>query len=159
MAQYKKGGWGSVSTNFNPVTGFTSEANRMNQRSKERYDNAQDQLRSQKEVLGLQTTQMQSAANMDAKTAQYELKALSNFSTTLNNFLTTTVAEEAAKRKEADIRKHMDAYRRKDAAYWETKNDLSTQLSKAQEAQGDTAAIELQLKELEEKRELDRTRD
>ena len=159
MAQYKKGGWGSVSTNFNPVTGFTSEANRMNQRSKERYDNAQDQLRSQKEVLGLQTTQMQSAANMDAKTAQYELKALSNFSTTLNNFLTTTVAEEAAKRKEADIRKHMDEYRRKDAAYWETKRDLSNQLSEAQETQGATAAIELQLKELEEKRELDRTRD
>lgn len=159
MAEYKKGGWGSVSTNFNPVTGFTSEASRMNQRSKERYDNAQDQIRSQKEVLGLQTKQMQAAANMDQQTAKYELKALSNFSTTLNKFLTTTVAEEAAKRKEADIRKHMDSFRRKDAAYFETKRDLSNQLSEAQKAQGDTAAIELQLKELEEKRELDRTRD
>ena len=150
-AKYKGGSWSGVSSSFSPIQGPSSHK-RMADQAKDQQDKDMDQLRSMKDVMSLQTQQMQASSNAQGRVSRYEMEALGKFSKTFNSFLNDTVKDEFMKRTEADVRKHMDHYRRQDAEYTLNKEDLQKQLTDAEKNKGDTAGIQKKLANLEKGR-------
>ena len=155
MAQYKKGGWGSVSTHFSPVRGYTSEAKRMSKSAEDKYQKDIAQLKTVQAVSSASITQAKSAAAMDEKTSAYEMKALANFSKTFNNFLTETVAKESLKQREKSIQKHMDAFERRDAGWEQKELELENQIAAAANNDSEKALLAEKLDKLIADRKLE----
>ena len=155
MAQYKKGGWSSVSTHFSPVRGYTSEAKRMSKSAEDKYQKDIAQLKTVQAVNTASITQAKSAAATDEKTSAYEMKALANFSKTFNTFLTDTVAKESLKQREKSIQKHMDAFERKDASWEQKEAALEQQIAAAAKNDSEKALLADQLDKLVAERKLE----
>lgn len=122
MAKYNKS-WGSVSTNFTK-TQAPSSAARMSKAAEDKYQKDMAQLRSMKEVASFDSQQARKSAAMADKAATYELNALTKFSSTLDNFIRTDVAEWNAEREAQDLREKIESYQKtdgKDVEEWENR--------------------------------------
>ena len=75
----------------------------MSKEAEDVYNKAMAQLKTKQEVYNLQTAQAKVTAQTDASTSKYEMAALSNFSKSLNNFLSTTVKDIAVENEKKDL--------------------------------------------------------
>lgn len=122
MAKYNKS-WGSVSTNFTK-TQAPSSAARESKAAEDKYQKDMAQLRSMKEVASFDSQQARKSASMADKAATYELNALTKFSSTLDNFIRTDVAEWNAEKEAQDLREKIESYQKtdgKDVEEWENR--------------------------------------
>ncbi len=124
MAKYNKS-WGSVSTNFTK-TQAPSSAARESKAAEDKYQKDMAQLRSMKEVASFDSQQARKSASMADKAATYELNALTKFSSTLDNFIRTDVAEWNAEKEAQDLREKIESYQKtdgKDVEEWENRQN------------------------------------
>ena len=127
MAQYGKS-WGSVSSDFRRTTGFQSETKRISQQAEDQFRKEKDQLSSMKEVAAFDSKQMRSSAAMADKASQYELKALSKFSSKLNTFLQGTAAEMYKEHKAKDIKKRVKRIKKERVEFAKKVGELPSQI-------------------------------
>ena len=127
MAKYGKS-WGSVSSDFRRTTGFQSETKRISQQAEDQFRKEKDQLSSMKEVAAFDSKQMRSSAAMADKASQYELKALSKFSSKLNTFLQGTAAEMYKEHKAKDIKKRVKRIKKERGEFAKKGGELTSQI-------------------------------
>ena len=157
MPEGYKRSWGSVSKNFSPSRGFTSETKRMSKEAEDVYNKAMAQLKTKQEVYNLQTAQAKVTAQTDASTSKYEMAALSNFSKSLNNFLSTTVVDYAKEQEKKDLDKWREKWKTHDADVIAERNKIKENIAAISDNAAEVSRLEESLKKLKLFNELDPT--
>ena len=155
MPEGYKRSWGSVSKNFSPSRGFTSETKRMSKEAEDVYKKAMDQLKTKQEVYNLQTAQAKVTAQTDASTSKYEMASLTNFSKSLKTFLSTTAKDIGVENEKKDLEKWREKWKTHDADVIARRAEIEKRIAEIGDNTAEVALNVEKLKELKMFDELD----